>query len=90
MRTPHAAAVEDNLRRYSAFFNTELGAILRGNAIDTVVVAGLMTKYCSVTTARHAHDLDYKVVFVSDANAGPDLPDPASGWSPTPTPGARS
>jgi nicotinamidase-related amidase len=61
--------------RYSAFVNTELESILRGNRIDTVVIAGLMTQYCSVTTARHAHDLDYKVVFVRDANAGPDLPD---------------
>ncbi len=61
--------------RYSAFVNTELESILRGNRIDTVIVCGLMTQYCSVTTARHAHDLDYKVIFVSDANAGPDLPD---------------
>jgi nicotinamidase-related amidase len=40
-----------------------------------VLITGLMTQYCSVTTARHAHDLDYRVVFVVDANAGPDLPD---------------
>ena len=40
-----------------------------------MLITGLMTQYCSVTTARHAHDLDYRVVFVSDANAGPDLPD---------------
>ncbi|PID30922.1 hypothetical protein CR973_00655 [Candidatus Saccharibacteria bacterium] len=61
--------------RYSAFEATELNALLRGNGIDTVVIAGMMTQYCSVTTARHAHDLDYKVIFVSDGNAGPDLPD---------------
>lgn len=61
--------------RYSAFVHTELEAILRGNHIDTVIVTGLMTQYCSVTTARHAHDLDYRVVFVTDANTGPDLPD---------------
>jgi len=70
---------EDDLvvtkRRYSAFVHTELSALLRGNGIDTVVIAGLMTQFCSVTTARHAHDLDYRVVFVADANAGPDLPD---------------
>jgi ureidoacrylate peracid hydrolase len=64
--------------RYSAFVGTELESILRGNDIDTVVVAGMMTQYCSVTTARHAHDLDYRVIFVVDANAGPDLPD--VGW----------
>ncbi|MCA1636687.1 MAG: isochorismatase family protein, partial [Acidobacteria bacterium] len=37
---------------------------------------------CSVTTARHAHDLDYKVIFVEDANAGPDMPD--VGFGPVP------
>jgi nicotinamidase-related amidase len=61
--------------RYSAFVNTALAQVLAAKNIDTVVITGLMTNYCSVTTARHAHDLDYKVIFVSDANAGPDMPD---------------
>lgn len=61
--------------RYSAFLNTELESVLRTFAIDTVIVTGLMTQYCCVTTARHAHDLDYKVIFVSNANTGPDMPD---------------
>jgi nicotinamidase-related amidase len=61
--------------RYSAFVNTRLESVLKTRGADTVIVTGLMTQYCSVTTARHAHDLDYRVVFVSDANAGPDLPD---------------
>jgi nicotinamidase-related amidase len=61
--------------RYSAFVNTRLESILKTSGVDTVIVTGLMTQYCSVTTARHAHDLDYRVVFVADANAGPDLPD---------------
>lgn len=61
--------------RYSAFVNTELESILKTKGIDTLIITGLMTNYCSVTTARHAHDLDYKVIFVTDANAGPDMPD---------------
>lgn len=61
--------------RYSAFVNTKLESVLKTAGVDTVIVTGLMTQYCSVTTARHAHDLDYKVIFVADANAGPDLPD---------------
>jgi ureidoacrylate peracid hydrolase len=61
--------------RYSAFVNTRLESILKTWGADTVLISGLMTQYCSVTTARHAHDLDYRVVFVVDANAGPDLPD---------------
>jgi nicotinamidase-related amidase len=61
--------------RYSAFVNTRLQSILKTSGVDTLIITGLMTQYCSVTTARHGHDLDYRVVFVSDANAGPDLPD---------------
>ncbi|HEV3156563.1 MAG TPA: isochorismatase family cysteine hydrolase [Candidatus Baltobacteraceae bacterium] len=61
--------------RYSAFVNTPLRDILKEKKIDTVLITGLMTNYCSVTTARHAHDLDYKTIFIVDANAGPDMPD---------------
>jgi nicotinamidase-related amidase len=61
--------------RYSAFVNTRLESILKTWGVDTVLITGLMTQYCSVSTARHAHDLDYRVIFVADANAGPDLPD---------------
>ncbi|MHB8695951.1 MAG: cysteine hydrolase family protein [Solirubrobacteraceae bacterium] len=61
--------------RYSAFVNTRLESILKTSGVDTLMITGLMTQYCSVTTARHAHDLDYRVVFIADANAGPDLPD---------------
>jgi ureidoacrylate peracid hydrolase len=61
--------------RYSAFVNTRLESILKTWGVDTLLITGLMTQYCSVTTARHAHDLDYRVIFVADANAGPDLPD---------------
>jgi nicotinamidase-related amidase len=61
--------------RYSAFVGTNLDSILKSHGVDCVVISGLMTNYCSVSTARHAHDLDYKVVFVTDANAGPDMPD---------------
>lgn len=68
--------------RYSAFVNTRLESVLKTAGIDTVIVTGLMTQYCCVTTARHAHDLDYRVVFVTDANGGPDLAD--AGLGPVP------
>ena len=61
--------------RYSAFVRTPLGDLLQERGINTVIVTGLMTNYCSETTARHAHDLDYRVIFVTDANAGPDMQD---------------
>jgi nicotinamidase-related amidase len=79
---PRPGDVVIRKNRYSAFVNTGLAQELDRRDIDTVVITGLMTNYCSVTTARHAHDLDYKVVFVSDANAGPDMPD--LGFGPVP------
>jgi len=68
--------------RYSAFVNTRLESILKTSGVDTLIIAGLMTQYCSVTTTRHGHDLDYRMVFVVDANAGPDLPDAGFGAVP--------
>ncbi len=68
--------------RYSAFVGTRLESILKTSGADTLIVTGLMTQYCSVTTTRHGHDLDYRMVFVVDANAGPDLPDLGFGTVP--------
>lgn len=61
--------------RYSAFCNTELESILKTKAIDTLIIAGFMTNFCCESTARDAHDRDYKVIVVSDAIAAPPLPD---------------
>jgi biuret amidohydrolase len=36
--------------RYSAFVNTRLESILKTWGVDTVLITGLMTQYCSVTT----------------------------------------
>ncbi|KAL1526827.1 hypothetical protein AB1Y20_015519 [Prymnesium parvum] len=46
---------------------------LRGLGIDTIIVTGFMTQYCSVTTTRAAHDLGFRTLFVTDANDGPIL-----------------
>merc|ERR1712066_186871 len=46
---------------------------------DTIIVTGFMTQFCSVTTTRHAHDLGFKVIYVSDANDGPILLELLSG-----------
>lgn len=41
--------------------------------VDTIVITGFMAQFCSVTTSRHAHDLGFRVVYVNDANDGPQL-----------------
>ena len=39
---------------------------------DTLIIVGVATNVCCGTTAMDAMMLDYKVIFVSDANASLD------------------
>lgn len=61
--------------RYSAFIagSSPLDRILRFMNKDTVIIVGGATNICCGTTAKDAMMLDYKVIFVSDANA-PNAP----------------
>lgn len=57
--------------RFSAFIQgaSDLDAKLRARGIDTLIVVGTATNVCCESTARDAMMLNYKVFFVSDANA---------------------
>ena len=57
--------------RFSAFIqgSSKLDEILKNLGIDTVIVTGALTNVCCEATARDAMMLNYKTVFVSDANA---------------------
>ena len=61
--------------RYSAFYGTDLEAILRSQNIDTLIISGTVTNVCCDSTARDAFSRDYKVIFLSDGTATRDLPD---------------
>jgi ureidoacrylate peracid hydrolase len=61
--------------RYSAFYGTDLEAILRSRGIDTLIIGGTVTNVCCDSTARDAFSRDYKVIFLSDGNAAADMPD---------------
>ena len=61
--------------RYSAFYGTDLEAILRSKGIDTLLISGTVTHVCCDSTARDAFSRDYKVIFLSDGTATRDLPD---------------
>jgi ureidoacrylate peracid hydrolase len=58
-------------RRYSAFIqgSSDLDRILRGLGIDTVIIVGTLTNVCCESSARDAMMMNYKVVFITDANA---------------------
>jgi nicotinamidase-related amidase len=53
--------------RVSAFYATSLEPYLRANQIYNLIIAGVSTDMAVQTTAREAHDRDYKVIIVSDA-----------------------
>jgi ureidoacrylate peracid hydrolase len=57
--------------RYSAFIpgSSNIERVLRGMGVDTVLIAGTKTNVCCESSARDAMMLNYRLVFVSDANA---------------------
>ena len=67
--SPEANDITVYKNRYSAFFNTDLDLILRRLGKDTIIVTGEASEFCCESTVRDAFYRDYKVLFLSDANA---------------------
>jgi ureidoacrylate peracid hydrolase len=65
-------------RRFSAFYETDLDQRLRRRGVDTLVMTGVAGNVCCDSTTRDAFYRDYRVIYVSDANAQAALAD--SGW----------
>lgn len=57
---------------HSAFIGTDLEARLRGAAITTLVVTGLVANHCVESTARMAGNLGFDTFLVGDATAAYD------------------
>jgi ureidoacrylate peracid hydrolase len=57
--------------RFGAFVPgaSALHEILQGHQIDTLIITGTLSNCCCESTARDAMQMNYKVIFVSDANA---------------------
>lgn len=64
---------------FGAFFMTSLEAELRDRGIDTVIIGGCSTNHSCFLTAREAQCRNFKVVFLSDGTATPNLPDAGFG-----------
>ena len=60
-----------NKGRFAAFIpgTCDLLRVLQDRNIDTLIVTGTLTNCCCESTARDAMQFNYKVIFVSDANA---------------------
>ena len=57
--------------RFGAFVPgaSPLHGILQGYGIDTLIISGTLSNCCCESTARDAMQMNYKIIFVSDANA---------------------
>lgn len=59
-------------RRVGAFLGTDLAIILRANNIDALVLMGVSTSGCLLSTVRYAADMDYQILVLSDCCADRD------------------
>ena len=55
--------------RVGPFSTTNLDEILKNQGIETLVLMGLRTSGCVLTTVRWAADIDYKLIVLSDCCA---------------------
>lgn len=60
-------------RRFGAFIGNDLEVILRANNIETLVLLGVSTSGCVLSTVRHAADADYRVIVIRDCCADADM-----------------
>jgi nicotinamidase-related amidase len=66
-------AITVRKKRHSALVGTGLDVWLVEQGIRRVVVSGIRTEQCCETTARHASDLGWSVVFVPEATMTWDI-----------------
>jgi nicotinamidase-related amidase len=57
-------------RRYDAFLGTDLDLALRVRGVENLLVTGVCTDICVISTVHHARNLDYRCFVLSDAMAG--------------------
>lgn len=66
---PYQGDVIIDKNRPSAFFRTELDAVLQAKEIEQLIVCGITTNCCVETTVRDASQRDIPCFVVSDATA---------------------
>lgn len=64
---PLAAEPVIDKGRYSAFHRTDLDARLKALEVDTLIVSGVLTDVCVLSTVFDAFALGYRIRLVSDA-----------------------
>jgi nicotinamidase-related amidase len=63
---PQPGDVELTKRRVSAFAGSDLDTVLRARGIEALVLCGIATSGCVLSTLRQAADLDFELTVLSD------------------------
>jgi nicotinamidase-related amidase len=58
--------------RVGSFGTTNLHEQLQAKGIDTLILAGISTSGVVLSTVRDGHDLDYRLIVLSDLCADPE------------------
>lgn len=69
---PQQGDISVRKTRVGAFSTTDLHIRLEAVAVDTLVLTGVYTSGVVLSTVREAHDLDYRIIVLSDGCADPD------------------
>jgi nicotinamidase-related amidase len=57
-------------RRYDAFLGTDLELWLHANRVENLIVTGVCTDICVISTVQHARNADFRCFVVSDGVDG--------------------
>src|SRR5205823_10315122 len=55
--------------RFSSFYGTKLNEYMRRAGADTLVIAGVSTANCAITTAVDGANQDHKIIVLADCSA---------------------
>lgn len=69
---PKSGEIVLTKRRVGPFSTTNLDEVLKKHGIDTLVLLGISTSGCVLSTVRGAADIDYKLIVLSDCCADRD------------------
>ena len=71
--TPKAGEIVLTKSRVGPFSTTNLDEVLKKQGIETLVLMGISTNGCVLSTVRQAADIDYQLIVISDCCADPDV-----------------
>jgi len=67
--------VVDTKKRYNCFVATDLELLLRSHGINTLIITGVNTNSCVLSTVTAACSMDYAVIVPSDCVDTMDMPE---------------